>query len=541
MEIEQNLTAGLGEGRTRRIRALEQLAKARLTNGRTTEVLCKVAANFGTVEPDFVLVTKCLTKLANSDESGLARFIRLVEERQAGAIQCACRVLSSLRAKNQAWLARSLSKELLQRDTRDNPTEDLVLALKQQRSPDARRAITKELAGCLDSPDPLKILHAVAILSHIADASVERPMIKVLRKLLDGYYRGYEQTIREGLCSYFERIRSKAAVPALLRGIESGIDEWFPKAMGRICDDHPEVQVAILKLYKKADGKPQRDTIKLSCLRTLSAMRKVRPQVSRLAKMVTSNDLQYTSFKAEFRNVLLRSPKEAKPLLLEMLRGENEVLYEFGLEVLKEMQVPVEEVAQAIGINPVLAIYKYFFGERPGGLGLRTLWEAKAKLGENVGGTTKKFDHLLRHLLSCLGFVTLDVDPSGKMGVDTIAFPPRWSYVLLIGSTTGVIGDNLQKLAETLVRLRAALDRLARKIDILPIIATSMAEEINPTDKEYARSHGIVVLQQSDIDQLVDWVHTNRSYGKLLAYLGKKAGKTQPRTIVEALQLLSRR
>jgi hypothetical protein len=188
-------------------------------------------------------------------------------------------------------------------------------------------------------------------------------------------------------------------------------------------------------------------------------------------------------------------------------------------------------VGEAVGGNPVLAIYNYFFENRAGGLGLKALWDTKAKLGDGVKGTTKKFEHLLRHLLSCLGFITLDVDASGRAGVDTVAFPPTWSYVLLVGSTTGVVGDNLEKLAKTTKDVRAALGELASKIDILPIVATSMSGETNPKDEEYARKHGIVVLRRSDVDRLVEWATTDRSYKKLLVYLEGKAGKKRRQSV----------
>jgi hypothetical protein len=174
-------------------------------------------------------------------------------------------------------------------------------------------------------------------------------------------------------------------------------------------------------------------------------------------------------------------------------------------------------------------------------LGLRALWEAKEKLGENVKGKTTKFEHLLRHLLSCLGFITLDVDASGKKGVDTVAFAPSWSYVLVLGSTTGGISKNLQDLADILRGLRLTLGRLARKIEIFPVVATSMVVEAHPNDAEYARKHGILILRESDIDRIVNWVNTNRSYKELVAYLEGKAGKTRARSLWEVLERAPRR
>lgn len=310
-------------------------------------------------------------------------------------------------------------------------------------------------------------------------------------------------------------------MPGLLRGVEKRWHRCFAETLGATCDSYPEVQEDLLRLARRTDDA----SVRVECLAGFAAMRKTKPRGRDIRGIVEESDFKYDAIRGNLKQVLLRSSKESLPILMEMVRSKNEAEYEFAREVLKEMHVPMAEVAKAVGGNPVTAIYNYFFEDRAGGLDLKALWETKAKLGDEVKGKTTKFEHLLRHLLSCLGFITLDVDASGKAGVDTVAFPPTWSYVLLLGSTTGLGGDNLEKLAATLKGVRAALGELARKIKILPIVATSMAGEANPKDEEYAQKHGIVVLRQADIDHLLEWVGTNKNYKKLLAYLGEKAGR----------------
>ncbi len=523
-EIEQTAAAAPGRDGNRRITALEQFVTAPLTNkSRAVEVLCEVINKVGAIEPETTLVTKYLGRAAHSNGPALERLARFIEERHGGAIQCACRVLASLGGRAQARLGRSLARELLRRDVDDFVTEAIVAALKQLKHHDAKQAVTEELSRCLGAPDGLQIRNAVSILSTVGNKFVEPALVKVLRKLLDDYYRGYAATIRKDLCSYFVKIQSRSAVPGLLRGVERRSDRCFPEVVGALCDSYPEVQGDLLKLARRTSD----IVVKSECLYGLAAMRKTKPRVKDVVAIVKDGDLKYGSLRQDFKKVLLRNSKESKPILLEMLRSNDEMRYEFAFEVVKEMDMSIAEVGKAVRGNPVLAMYNYFFEDRTGGLGLKALWEAKAKLGDGVKGTTKKFEHLLRHVLSCLGFITLDVDASGKAGVDTVGFPPTWSYVLLVGQTTGVVGDNLEKLANTVKEVKATLGKLARKIEILPIVATSMSEETNPKNEEYARKHGIVILRESDVDRLVEWATTDRTYKKLLAYLEGKAGKSR--------------
>ncbi|MCI0407277.1 MAG: hypothetical protein L0191_01725 [Acidobacteria bacterium] len=537
-ELEQIPTGTSADAKNRRIRTLERLVRLPLgREGRAADVLTEIARKLGPIEPEITLVSKCLRKALHSDGPVLDRLIRHVEERHRGAIQCGCRLLTSLGGTAQARLGRSLAKELLQWDVSDSITEVLVTALRQLTRPEAKRAVTEELSECLDSPDDLRIRHAVAILSSVGDKSVEAALVRVLTRLLDAYYGGQADTISKDLCSYFIKFRSRAAVPGLLRGIETRRHRCFAEAFGALCDSYPEVQAHVLRLARRASDV----SVRLECMRSLAAMRRTMLRIKDLTRFVEDGDLKYDSWRADLRKVLLRNPKEAKPILLERLRRDDEVWSDFALEVLKQMRVPMEEVAEAVGKNPVTAIYEFFFGSEKEGLGLGPLWRGKAKLGEGVKGTTTRFEHLVRNLLACLGFGTLDVDPGRRAGVDTVAFPPTWSHVLLVGTTTGGVADDLEKLANTAKRVRAALGELAGKIEILPIVATSMAGETHPNDREYAWKNGIVILRESDIDHMMEWVNTNRSYKKFITYLEQKVGKGERPSLMEILESAGRR
>lgn len=524
-EIEQSLTAGVGPEKDRRILALERLSKTSFGDSRRiVELLCDVIRGVGAVEPEITLIARCVKKAIRSDGSALGRLVGLVDERHAGAIQCAVRVLSSMSGAAQARLGCSLAKELFRRDSIDSLSTDIATTLKKLTDLGAKRAVSKEVTRFLASPDGFVIMYAVAILSRTGERDVERALVRVLGKLLDGYYGGHGDAIRKDLCLYFVRVRSRMSVPGLRRAIEKKLDRCFTNALASICETHRDLLASLLKTAARARDK----SVKFEYLHALAAMRKNRARMQDFAGLIKSEDLTYVSPKASFKQMLKRSVQEARPILVEMLRSDDERRYEFALEVLKEMHIPIGDIADAIGWHPISLVYEQLSGHREE-LSIDALWRAKGKLGDNVGGKTTRLDYLMRNLLSFLGFVTIDVDVLGQAGVDVVAFPASWSYVLVIGATTGVVEDDVEKLANATDRLRVGLGERARKIEIIPIVATSLPGEANPKSAEYARRHGIVMLRQQDIDRLIDWANTNRSSAKFLDYL---EGKIRERPVL---------
>ena len=59
----------------------------------------------------------------------------------------------------------------------------------------------------------------------------------------------------------------------------------------------------------------------------------------------------------------------------------------------------------------------------------------------------------------------------------------------------------------------------ARKMEIIPVVVTSVAAETNPRVAEYARRHSIVILRAADIDRIIDWVSTGRDFRELLTHM----------------------
>ncbi len=514
-EIDQTLASSSGAARTRRIQALEQLESIPPVDlARIVESLCEIVRKVGAIEPEITLIVQCLRRATRSRPT-LDTLARIIDERHQGAIQCSCRLLESTVGAVQARLASSLTRELLRRDAIDSVTEVLATTLAQLTQPASKHAVIKVASRHLGSPDALQTRYLISILARIGDRTLDSGFVTVLGKLLSGYYANHADQITRDVCSHFSRFRTKSAVPGLLRGLEKQWHRSLAETLGAICDAHPATQLDLLALATRTTN----NSVKYDCFTALAAMRTTRPRIKDVAALVTDADLRYDYVRESFRQLLARTPSASRALLTEMLRNSDDRRCEFALDVLKAMNVPMAEIAKSLGSNPIRAIYDFFYRDR-GQMALDTLWHTKQSLGNNIKGITR-FDHLLRALFSCLGFVTLDVDASSRPGADIVAFPPRWSHVLIVGATTGVAEGNVEKLANTVRELRRALGKLATQIELVPIVATSQSVEPNPKTAEYAKQHGVVLLREIDIDRIQDWVNTNRTYATLLSYLDR--------------------
>ena len=103
------------------------------------------------------------------------------------------------------------------------------------------------------------------------------------------------------------------------------------------------------------------------------------------------------------------------------------------------------------------------------------------------------------------------LDPSGKEGIDLVAFHPNRPYILVIGCTTGIIKGDLQKMSNTLLDMEEALEEIFAKYKILPMVITSKKTMITPADSEYAGENKIAILTQEETTKLLDMLRTNRT------------------------------
>lgn len=231
---------------------------------------------------------------------------------------------------------------------------------------------------------------------------------------------------------------------------------------------------------------------------------------------VVDIDLNKWRPKEALKKIMIKAGEQAKPLLFELVKDRNQVRYTFAVKCLEETGVSIEEYSKVFEKSPILQIYEFFHRKRESLL-LENLWIEQDKLRNPIKkAQMDNFEYFIHHFFSALGFVTMFLDPSGEKGVDLVAFHPNRPYILIIGCTTGIIKEDLQKMNSTLIDMEEALEEIFAKYKILPIVITSKKAMITPADFEYAGENKIAILAQEETAKLLNMLRTNRTSEEII-------------------------
>ncbi|MGA2876539.1 MAG: hypothetical protein ABSE82_13500 [Nitrososphaerales archaeon] len=138
------------------------------------------------------------------------------------------------------------------------------------------------------------------------------------------------------------------------------------------------------------------------------------------------------------------------------------------------------------------------------------------------------FDFLVELLLHSFGVKTMFVDHGQKAGVDSVGIGPVGLRIFVVGTTTGIIHDDLQKLFVTVRELKVKLPTLTSRFEVVPLLFTRLPKEsIDAADIQYAFERGMIVLSSQDIDQLVLFSRTGRHFADLLDLLNERKREEQ--------------
>lgn len=235
-----------------------------------------------------------------------------------------------------------------------------------------------------------------------------------------------------------------------------------------------------------------------------------------LEKVFSVVDIDLTKWrpKEALKTIIVRAGKQAKPLLFQMIQDPDPIKYNFARECLEEIGVSIDEYSKVLEKPPILQFYGFLYRQRKEML-LENLWTAQSKLRYHTKGQMR-FEYFIQNLFSTLGFVTLFVDPSGKQGVDLIAFHPNKPVVLIIGCTTSALKNDLEKLNMTLNEMEDALKDLLLKYRILPMVFISRKVGIHDADMKYAGKKGIAILTYEEITTLLEMLRTNRGSEEIM-------------------------
>jgi len=477
------------------------------------DVLLKSAEYHGRSTPESSMIVELISRLANAEESAFKKLLSRMIRLQDNLMYCFARIIRNLEDPKKGECMPRLLEFLMGYDSFTNITGEMFQTLVTADNEDINKNIVKATLPHIRVADPYKVVYAVKIISRLGSAEVLSKLELIIERALTGWFNGHKEEILTNICSYLGRIKDERSTPRLLQIIKSGFnrERIASKALARVVDAHPEVMDEIWDFLQKEKE------LYFPILMVLEEM-KTSVDVERLFS-IADIELGIQSVRQTSRKIIKKAGQQAKPLLLSMIKDKHYVRYTFALNCLEEIGVSIEEYSRVFEKHPILQIHEFFYNQRKGML-LENLWKEQDELGKSIKKSQiRRFEYFVQNLFSVLGFVTLFVDPSGKEGVDLIAFSPNEPYILVIGCTTSILKDDLQKMKMTITEMIDALKELFAKYRILPTVFTSRKVDVTPADSEYAGKNSIAILTQEEITTLLKMLRTNRRSDEIIKHI----------------------
>ena len=473
------------------------------------DLLLEIAKVHGMSTPESPMLIELISRLANSEDIALDLLLSKMVKPNDALSYCFARIIRNLEDAKKNKCIQCLLSLLMRCDSFTNITKEMYQTLVTIDNEDINKEVVKASLPYLRVSDSFKVVYAVKITSKLASEFLLE-IESVMERALKGWYDGHQVEILKNICNYLGRIKDERTIPHLLQILKSDLklNDITPKALASVIDSYPKAIVKIWEfLEKEKEHYPSILTVFAEMGTTID-----------LEKLFSVVDIDLSKWQPRkaLRTIIIKAKEQGKPLLLEMVKDEDQTRYEFAIDCLGEIGVSIEEYSKVFEKSPILQVYEFFYKQRQEIL-LENLWKEQDLLGKNVkGAQIKKFEYLIQNFFSALGFVTLYVDPSGREGVDLVAFAPTEPYILIIGCTTSILKNDLEKMCLTLNEMEDTLGALLLKYHILPVVFISKRVEVSSVDSKYAGENDIAILTQEETTTLLNMLRTNRSSKEII-------------------------
>lgn len=490
---------------------LEQLSRTPIRNvENVADLLIIMSERFGFTDPESELIVKILSQLADSRQEVFEKVLAATSGKQAQKY-VAIRTIRRLSNDRKHRSIECIVSLLMQGE--NNPeAKEAYETLVTISDPKINEEILRLVKPYLDYSDAHQAEYATRIICKLGDKRETPTICKAVERTFMNWYQNHyvQQTMRKEICGFFAKNPDKAALSFLLEILRKDPRTEAQQALANLLDSFPGALEEVMKrLYE--------DELRIHILYSLRDMKTTKVDFEKLLHLLPVGYLQESTRDA-LGSVALRAGENVKPMLLKMLQSRRKEEYDFARNLLKQTGVSSDEMASYCETSIVGKVHDFFYGENF----LVDLWKNPDRLRTNMKGQTNSFDYLVLTLFSEFNFPTLYVELAKRNeGVDIVAFSPSTPQVFVVGCTTGVVKDDLQKLVATSNELCSHLKRLKDKYEIVPVLFVAKNLVIHPADRQYAAGK-VCVLHQSEIEEIIAMSRTARNSRDLIQYMEVK-------------------
>jgi hypothetical protein len=528
-----NAVSGTSEEHKRnRIKGLEEF-KRRITSdtiqdkNEAMKTLLNMAEVLGNSQPECALIIEDLRLLITTYGQTFEVLLSRLTNQEEKTFLCFSKVVHSLDHDKKRQAIKPLVDFLMSSGAlTKSGVNETYLSLISLGNEGLGQVIVEAASPYLDSSisEFNAIFFSVRLCGTFADRKLLPKMLAVLDKSInDQFMVGWYYEIERAICEFLGRIGDSQSLTPLMDLLKKRSNEGssnINEAIANVLNANPSLGDEILeKLYDERHDKNVVDNL----LQAIAKADKLRIDIPRLLSNVKLNWWWDHPTRIFMREILVKQGNLSKPPLIDILRqgsDTNPHRFDFALECLKAIGISREEIAAIFPMPPILQVYDFYGGMRKPPISLDQIWKEKQKLGDKfLAKNTTRLDHLLYHIFASFNFVTLNVDPAGAKGVDTVCFHPETLDLFIVGCTTGILKDDLAKMDSTVKRMKVEMKELFHKCSVTPIVVCTEIASIPTSDEQYAVENQIVIMQRNHIDTLLEMLETNRQSREVIDFV----------------------
>lgn len=521
-ELLASAASGSSEQNKRnRIEGLEEFQRRISSNAiqdrdEAIRTLLDIAKVQGDNKPESALIIECLTLFINKCGEVFQIVLDRLAEQEEKTFLIFSKVALSLDYNKKRQAIKPLTDFLMTRDALTKAgvkeTCDCLISLGNEG---LDQEIVEAASPYLDSStfEICAIFYSVKLCAEFADHKLLPKMLAVLHRSMKSQFDGYYVYIEGAICEFLKRVGDGQSLTTLIDLLKIRSTEQSPhiyEAIASVLNANPSLIEDILeKLY---DERHNKDFVN-GLLQSAAKTDKPRIDVPKLLSNIRINWWWEYPTNDFMREILTKQGKGSKPSLLDIIKQGSSAdanKFSFALECLKSIGVSKEEISAIFPKHPILQIYNYFYKGKKNSENLNQIWKEKEKLRDNLPGYTNRLEHLLLHIFLSFGFITINLAPLQKEGVDLVSFCPETLDLFVVGCTTSIIKDDLAKMDVQVRKMKVELADLLSECSITPIVVCSEVASISPADAQYAFQNQIVIMQPNHIDTLLEMLDTNR-------------------------------
>jgi len=508
---------------------LEDLSE-RLTNGiiinqvRTFDILVRLASLYGGSNFESLLIRDSLVQIIKSQIGSYDILLNHISNKETGFVLCFLKILEQAEKYQKSQAIKSLIDFLASQSPGQTGAKEVYEAIINLGTDGFSSEIVMASLPYLDSSlsKPMAIITGLRLASKFADTSASQKILGLFDKALKGYFGDNKATIIIEACSFIQRTSDQNSLPILFKLFRQESTNSYSgetQALAAVLKANPSRMNDVLEfLYdmRKDNVAPHK---------IMDAIEQCGCEVN-IRKLLNSlpNDWIYRpNITTRFRYLIIKTGKQSKQLLFELLRDDK--TYEFALDCLTTIGVSREEISCLFAKLPVLQIYNFFYDNQSENL--NSIVQGTKRLEGPIHGKPTTLDFMINNILSSFNFVTLNVDGSGKQGVDLIGFNPETLECLIIGCTAGTIKNDISTMSVQLSKMKAALPELMKSLKITPLIISSAEHTFLKSDIHDANQVGITLLSIDDIKAIVEMLETGRKNSDFIQYIKNQSHNQQ--------------